>query len=399
MGRRRDPLALARGTKGRPLSTEEQPQEQPRPDQAPAAGANPEENAAVEPAGGTEETDLLLWALLVLVLVAGLTWFLLARRPVTQSPVALRARSTSQATSLRTASPEAALASPAASRGTASPASPASPRSTASPASPRGTASPAAHQAAASPAPPDPEAAPPPPPEAEGGGGAMDSSVLYVGGEPTLNPSSWAYVHGDLLLGALREVDSDEATALNPAQLKAVARLLEEIKGPAGELAGVSEKLVNTVQAILEPRQMAAMTAQEVPIMRSAPDVEALVARLEAVGGSAAPQKIPVDEQATPAVYPANFLIAGLAFLETSPRAPLKPGQVATILPLLKAYAQKLKGQTAFYPRLMALLKAQQAKAFRNSLASMRVEENPPLEERHMTLSDMQLYVQERLSR
>jgi hypothetical protein len=221
---------------------------------------------------------------------------------------------------------------------------------------------------------------------------------MYVGAEPTGDPRSWAYVHGDILLGALREVDSNPSTTLTRQQLKALSDLLSEVQDASEELGPASVDFVNMVQGVLEPRQMAGMTAAEESLCAVTPDADLLIARLKKLAASA-PARTPPPPQATQAVYPANFLVSGLVFLETFKRAPLTAEQAARLLPSLQTYAARLKALTAYYQRIPRILNPRQGKAFQEALADMRVAQNPPLEERHLTLAEMQLYLAERLDR
>ncbi len=223
---------------------------------------------------------------------------------------------------------------------------------------------------------------------------------MYVGSEPTEDPATWIFVHGDLLLGALREVDAQPATSFTPEQLRTLEKVLDEVTPPARELNSVSMELVQLVQGVLDPRQLAGMTAVEETLALKTPDLEALIERLGRLAATSASKPgSTVAPQETQAVYPANFLVAGLDYLEDFPRAPLRAEQAARILPKLQAYSRALQAQTLHYPKLTGLMTPRQVQAFRNALADMRVSNDLPLAERQMTLAEMQLYLDKRLAR
>lgn len=386
------------------MSAEEQPQGEPVSEPIQPPEPPPQEDEEGQP-------DLLVWGMLALVILGGLTWLVLARRPSTPPPVAMpggavtRPASTPRRSSPVLASPvhsarPTASASPARPGPAASPGSAASPGLSVRPAQPKTAPSPRGTPPSWVPAgQPDPAASPPgPPPVAAVPPDGTGAPIMYVGAEPTADPRSWVYIHGDILLGALREVDANPSTAFSPGQLQGLAALLTEVQDSSEDLGAASVDFVTMVQGVLEPRQMAGMTAAEERLCAVTPDIDALIARLERLAASAPPRRLP-PPQATQAVYPANFLVSGLAWLETFNKAPLNAEQAARLLPSLRIYARSLKKLTAFYQRLPQVLTPRQAQAFRAVLADMRVSQNPPLEERHLTLAEMQLYLAERLER
>jgi len=395
------------------MSAEEQPRNEPESEPIQPPETPPQEDDEGQP-------DLLVWGILALVILGGLTWLVLARRPSTPPPVAMPGGSVARGAAAPPRS-SPALASPMlASRpgASASPANPARPGASASPAqparpgasaSPGPSVRPAQPKTAPSPratpprwAPaglPDPAASPPgPPPVAAVPPDGTGAPIMYVGSEPTTDPRSWTYIHGDILLGALREVDANPSTTFTPQQLRSLEGLLTDVQDASEDLGPASVDFVTMAQGVLEPRQMAGMTANEERLCAVTPDLDGLIARLEKLAASAPPKRLP-PPQVTQAVYPANFLVSGLAWLETFPRAPLSAEQAARLLPSLKIYARSLRKLTAFYQRLPQVLSPGQTQAFRAVLADMRVSQNPPLEERHLTLAEMQLYLAERLER
>jgi len=401
-------------------------EEEPRPEDGQASSPPAEEESAepalpnaeeesAEPALQRTESDsdddsqpdLLVWGLLALVILGGLTWLFLARRPTAP---------TSTAVSGGPSTPMAPLGTPASppppstgDQGDQPPpgsgppdvppgSGPAGvPPGTGAANLPPGATS--ASAAAGSPTPGPGAGVPPvpqPPPGAPSGAGGLP--VMYIGAEPTEDPATWVYVHGDLLLGALREVDAEPSTSFTPDQLRGLAKVLDEVTPPARELNSLSLELVQLVQGVLDPRQLAGMTAVEETLALQSPDLEALIQRLSRLAATSTTGPA-VPPQATQAVYPANFLIAGLDYLEDFQRAPLRAEQAARILPKLQAYSRALRAQTVHYPKLTRLMTPRQVQAFRDALADMRLSNNPPLAERQMTLAEMQLYLDKRLAR
>ena len=355
-------------------------EEEPEPEEGQASSLPAEEESAEPALHGAESDsddsrlDLLVWGLLALVILGGLAWLFLARRPH-------------------------ALTSTAISGG---PSIPMPPLSTGDRGGqpPSGTAPPDTTLASAIAGRPAPEYGTGPqfPPAAPSGVGGLP--VMYVGAEPTTDPATWVYVHGDLLLGALREVDNGTSTSFTSDQLRSLVKLLDEVTPPARELNSLSLELVQLVQGVLDPRQIAGMTAVEETLVLQNPDLEALIQRLSVLAathtstsGSAAPP------QATQSVYPANFLVVGLEYLEKFKRDPLRAEQAARILPKLQDYSRALRAQTDHYQELTRLMTPQQVQAFRNALAEMRLSNYMSLAERQMTLADMQLYLDRRLAR
>lgn len=393
------------------MNRDEESTPESRQDPLPPAEEEGAQPALPETEPGTEDDsqpDLLVWGLLALVILGGLVWLFLARRPAVPTATAVSGGSS------RPVDPTPMAPSPTAPTPASTPSSSPEhpldepPPGSGPPGVPPGSGP--AHVppgsggsgAAGAPGPSPTAAVAPPalsiPPAAPSGVGGLP--VMYVGAEPTTDPASWTFVHGDLLLGALREVDSAPSTAFTPDQLKALEKVLDEVTPPARELNSVSLELVHLVQGALDPRQLAAMAAVEETLALQSPDLQALLEALGRLAGSAAGKPAStVDPQETQAIYPASFLVAGLAYLKDFQKAPLRPEQAARFLPKLQAYSRALQAQTAHYPKLIALMTPGQAQAFRKALAEMRVSRNPPLAERQMTLAEMQLYLDKRLAR
>lgn len=365
-------------------------EEEPRPEDGQASSPPAEEESAEPALQRTEsdsdddsQPDLLVWGLLALVILGGLTWLFLARRPTAP---------TSTAVSGGPSTPMAPLGTPA------SPPPPSTGDQGDQP--PSGTAPPDTTPASAIAGRPAPEYGTGPqfPPAAPSGVGGLP--VMYVGAEPTTDPATWVYVHGDLLLGALREVDNGTSTSFTSDQLRSLVKLLDEVTPPARELNSLSLELVQLVQGVLDPRQIAGMTAVEETLVLQNPDLEALIQRLSVLAAThTSTSGFAAPPQATQAVYPANFLVVGLEYLEKFKRDPLRAEQAARILPKLQDYSRALRAQTVHYPKLTRLMTPRQVQAFRDALADMRLSNNPPLAERQMTLAEMQLYLDKRLAR
>jgi len=366
------------------MSAEEQPRNEPESEPIQPPETPPQEDDEGQP-------DLLVWGILALVILGGLTWLVMARRPTAP---------TSTAVSGGPSRPMAVVGTQA----SPPPPSAEEPTDLPPPGSGPPDAAPDSRPAAATSGSPSPDPgvevppAPQPPPAAPSGAGGLP--VMYVGAEPTEDPATWVFVHGDLLLGALREVDAEPSTSFSPDQLRALANVLDEVTPPARELNSLSLELVQLVQGVLDPRQLAGMTAVEETLALQGPNLEALIQRLTRLAATS-PGKpgSTIPPQATQAVYPANFLIAGLDYLEDFQRAPLRAEQAARILPKLQAYSRALQAQTLIYPKLTDVMKPRQLQAFRDALADMRVSKDTPLAERQMTLAEMQLYLDKRLAR
>lgn len=225
--------------------------------------------------------------------------------------------------------------------------------------------------------------------------GGEDIPELYVGPVPTADPASWTFVSGNLLLGALKKVDDDSATALSGSQLQQVRQFLARVQEPAAAADQASRTFLGTAQAVLKPRQWWALTAEGPRLAAVNPDFDRLVGALQAKAGGATPAPLASSTPA-PSAYGPGELVVALQFLDSYGEAPLEPEQAAALLPVLKDYRARLEALVALYPELWSLLEPKQKEAFVQALAQTKPREIPS-PDRVINLEGFQAHLEERL--
>lgn len=221
-----------------------------------------------------------------------------------------------------------------------------------------------------------------------------------VGSAPTEAPGSWTYVNGEILLGALKDVDSNPKTALTQEQLNRVSAFLESIAEQTKVCSDAERKFLDTVQATLSPRQLWAFSAEAGEMHQVKPDLDVLVEELGRLA-SDAPEPAP-SPSASPVVYEAvrgsNEMVVGLQFLSHHPKVALTPEQARDLLPAVKVYALTLKDQAAQYPRLAEILTPAQRTALARNIN--RVKPWQAAEPNHyISFNDFRVYLAQRSSK
>lgn len=221
--------------------------------------------------------------------------------------------------------------------------------------------------------------------------------LLYVGPPPTSDPATWTLVPGDVLLGALRELDQAPATALSRDQLQAMLDLLGDVEQPGAALAQAALQLEQAAANVLvKPRQKAAIVAERASLAQRAPNLDQVIVALSKRAAEASLQN-PSEVGAAPDL-PANLVVAALPYLLDFQAEPLTPEQAARLLPSVAAYVAELKVQVAYYARMSRTVTREQLQAFVRILGEMR-REPAALGDRAVSLEDTKAYFQQRLAR
>jgi len=207
----------------------------------------------------------------------------------------------------------------------------------------------------------------------------------YLGPTPTNDAATWLFTPGDFLLGALRQLDRNPATALDAEQHRQLAAVLQDAVGPGKGLVEAEAGLSRIVRGALEAAQVQAIEANRQAVLDTPVDLDALVEGLKRKAGRVAPSGRPVSGP-QPAL-PGTWLIAGLSWLEKS-KTPLSSAQAGALLPFVSGYVRALREVAAIYPKAAALLKPDQRTAFVATLADMRSGTIDPNRVK-MSLADM----------
>jgi hypothetical protein len=202
-------------------------------------------------------------------------------------------------------------------------------------------------------------------------GPPASNETPYVGAAPTSDPSTWAWVPGNLLLGALKRVDGQPGLALTAEQCKQFQALLTEAAPLGRAQAEADQRLTGMAQGLLTAQQIEEIQSKEKELVSEPFDGDALVTALKALAAKATASAAPNGGAETQGSMVPIVLLVGLNYLQKADK--LTPAQALQLEPLVSAYVDALKAvATGIYPRVPKILNGKQLQAFVAILGEMR---------------------------
>lgn len=196
--------------------------------------------------------------------------------------------------------------------------------------------------------------------------------VCWIGPPATRDCQSWAYVHGDIILGAIKVLDSQPDTRLSPQQITQIRDILVSSAPALARHAIATDTFNLSGPKLLTLKQTLILKNQKSKIVQIYPDDKKLIAHLKKQLPKAPTLPVGVKSNSTRIIFPSNYILAGLCYMQSTNKLAMSAADCKKMLELVTDYSKRLDKQKETYKSVVRVFTAPQIDKLLEILNAMR---------------------------